>query len=364
MGFSLDEAVSTQLLGGGHGAAPGDIIVSALIHSFASVFSDRGTTAVPPIFSEGHGREPWSRKIDPSNTVGWFTTISPLHVPQARSLDLLATVRSVSNRRRAIPANGMPYFASRFLTPQGRKAFASHAQMEILFNYLGRSQESDARGDALLSAARLTDEEETLVNRQGPKLPRFALFDISADVTADNKVRVAFSYNKKMRRQDEIKWWVAAAQEALRQAVDVLSEEPNSSNVDHAAPVATVTTANQLRSTNFGLDMEEEVQEVYPLAPMQHHMLDARNQHPDRRLYEMELSYHITSSTGSVDIDRLRSAWQKVVDRHAVLRTIFVPVPSSGKAPEYQQVVLGAIRTEVPVGEFADETDIRARIET
>lgn len=57
---------------------PIDLFLSVIAHSFARVFSDR---KAPTIFNEGHGREPWEAGPDPSRTVGWFTTICPIHIP-------------------------------------------------------------------------------------------------------------------------------------------------------------------------------------------------------------------------------------------------------------------------------------------
>ncbi|GAB0137347.1 nrps [Epichloe bromicola] len=35
------------------------------------------------IFNEGHGRESWTPEIDPTRTVGWSTTITPIHLSRA-----------------------------------------------------------------------------------------------------------------------------------------------------------------------------------------------------------------------------------------------------------------------------------------
>jgi hypothetical protein len=59
---------------------PVDMLLAALLVSFRRVFRDR---SVPPtIYNEGHGREPWDTAIDISHTVGWFTTMSPVHLPK------------------------------------------------------------------------------------------------------------------------------------------------------------------------------------------------------------------------------------------------------------------------------------------
>jgi hypothetical protein len=78
--LELDEAVTTSTITGCHDVFrtdPVDVLLSAVIHSFRRIFSDR---FLPTLFNEGHGRQAWDSSNDPSRTVGWFTNISPLRV--------------------------------------------------------------------------------------------------------------------------------------------------------------------------------------------------------------------------------------------------------------------------------------------
>lgn len=61
-----------------------DVILAGLLLSFATVFIDRERP--PAIYNEGHGRETWHSSIDPWRTVGWFTTLSPVHLPKEQRL--------------------------------------------------------------------------------------------------------------------------------------------------------------------------------------------------------------------------------------------------------------------------------------
>ena len=68
--FELDPETTSIMLTKCHEALRTeviDILLAALIHSFASVFSDR---SVPAIYNEGHGREPSGLPIDLSRTIG------------------------------------------------------------------------------------------------------------------------------------------------------------------------------------------------------------------------------------------------------------------------------------------------------
>lgn len=52
-----------------------EVLLSAVLQSFNRIFTDRDA---PTIYNEGHGREAWD-SCDPSGTVGWFTTLNPIH---------------------------------------------------------------------------------------------------------------------------------------------------------------------------------------------------------------------------------------------------------------------------------------------
>lgn len=93
-----------------------------------------------------------------------------------------------------------------------------------------------------------------------------------------------------------------------------------------------------------------EVEDIYPLSPMQQGMLFHAMHDGESGLYVNQVAAHIRG----LDTGELRRAWQAASDRHAVLRTGFVWRDLSG-AP--QQVVYR--RAEVP---FVED-DWRERID-
>jgi len=62
---------------------PLDILLACLLLSFRVALPDRRGT--PTIYNESHGREPWDNAVDLSRTVGWFTSLSPVHLPHESS---------------------------------------------------------------------------------------------------------------------------------------------------------------------------------------------------------------------------------------------------------------------------------------
>ncbi|NJM22258.1 MAG: hypothetical protein HC907_27885 [Richelia sp. SM1_7_0] len=65
----------------------------------------------------------------------------------------------------------------------------------------------------------------------------------------------------------------------------------------------------------------KNIESIYPLSPMQQGMLFHTLYAPESGIYVEQLSCTLT---GNLDITAFAQAWQKIVDRHPILRTLFV----------------------------------------
>ncbi|HZF07305.1 MAG TPA: amino acid adenylation domain-containing protein [Thermoanaerobaculia bacterium] len=68
------------------------------------------------------------------------------------------------------------------------------------------------------------------------------------------------------------------------------------------------------------LPVGSQVESIYPLSPMQHGMLFHSLSAPDLGVYFEQLSCELREE---VDLEAFRGAWQRVMDRHPILRTAF-----------------------------------------
>src|ERR1043165_18048 len=66
---------------------------------------------------------------------------------------------------------------------------------------------------------------------------------------------------------------------------------------------------------------KSNIESIYPLSPMQHGMLFHCLYAPESEVYFDQFTCTLD---GGLDVEAFRRAWQKVVDRHPVLRTSFV----------------------------------------
>jgi amino acid adenylation domain-containing protein/non-ribosomal peptide synthase protein (TIGR01720 family) len=342
VGFTLDAKSTSALLGkcnNALGTEPLDLFISALLESFSRTFQDR---ELPPIYSEGHGREPWDSEIDLTGTVGWFTTICPVYAPLHAGATVADAARRTKDARRAITDNGWAYFASRFLSGEGEAAFKEHWPMEIMFNYLGLYQQLE-RDDALLQQVSLPSVEDGILaptSDVGAQGRRMALFEISAEVS-DGKATFNFTYNRHTTRDAGVRQWISAYEQSLVAAVDELSSmEPERTLSDFPLLPLAYEGLNKIRSAilpQLGLSSIDEVSDIYPCSPMQQGMLISQSLSPDN--YKNMFLFSV-SSQGSEDVDlaKLQTAWQKLVARHSTLRTVFVD--SVARQGMYDQIVL------------------------
>lgn len=340
LGFNLDVDTTKILLGeetqGALRTEPVEVFMATLLYSFYKVFSDRGA---PTIYTEGHGRQPWVPEIDISDTVGWFTTISPLHVPMDGEMDIVNVVKRTKDTRRSLSDNGWPYFTARFLNDMAKAEFKGHRAMEILFNYLGLYQQLE-RDDSLLKPEAVGGDQ--IASDVGLDVPRMALFDVSVVVT-QGVANFALLFNKNMRHQDAIGRWAEAWEASLRDAVATLPQLKSQHTLSDfpLLPLSYqgLEKLENVQLPQLGLNSLEEVEDIYTTSPMQQGLLLSQTR-KDKGVYEVEFTYAAISSRldQPVDANRLLSAWKQVIRRHAMLRTVFAETVATEGL--YDQIVL------------------------
>lgn len=324
-----------------------DILLSAMMFSFCATFNDR---TPPAIYNEGHGREVWDSSIDLSRTVGWFTTMYPVCVPEAASASFVDILRRVKDFRRAVPAKGRPYFASRMLTQKGSRKFGSHWPLEVTFNYLGIYQQLERDGALLQPVDEMAGEARGAGGNAdvGEKAPRFGFFEVSA-VVAQGKLRFSFAFSRKMKHQDRIAKWVEQCRTTLLSVPSTLAQLSSCPTLSDYPLLS--TTYQRLdgfisrQMPELGISDIGKVENIYRCSQIQQGLLISTQK--DAGFYAIHGIYEVKPHRqGPLDAARLENAWQQVVDRHASLRTIFVESLSQGDAL-YDQLVFKQVKADV-----------------
>jgi non-ribosomal peptide synthase protein (TIGR01720 family) len=231
------------------------------------------------------------------------------------------TIRWVRNLRNRIPDKGRPYFAYRLMTGEGVERFAAHS-IEVTFNYLGKLQQLE-RSDALLKPFHGVTNTNFDI---GSDVPRFALIEISAQVT-HGTLRMSFSYNRNMKRQAKVRRWIVECQRCLQEAASHLAQLKPEGNFDFPLLPLSYNGIPKLveRLPLLGVDSLEDIEDVYPLSPMQQGMMLAQVKHP--HLYSYVAEFEAKSSTGHpINARLLAEAWQVVIQVRAFLRDYHIPL--------------------------------------
>jgi non-ribosomal peptide synthase protein (TIGR01720 family) len=347
----LDKETTAAMLGKCHAAfrtEPVDLYLAAVISSFAQAFPDRQT---PTIFDEGHGREMEDTDLDISRTVGWFTTLKPIHVPVAADDDMTHTIKITKDRRRQLSSwNGHKYLASRVADKSGEVVTVAGSAIEILFNYEGQYQQLEREG-ARLKMLPLPAEDV------GKDVRRFSLFEISS-VVKDGQLHFTFGYNKLANHQDKIQQWVKGCSDTLQLMAQRLTQVLGVNYTLSDFPLMPFdyqtidefsknTAPGQLSALTKNTSVPM-IEDVYPCAPMQQGVLLSQAKEP--LTYAVQYMWLAVTPEGNplvVDIDRMRHAWEEVVRRHVVLRTVFLENLTGDGL--YGQVVLEDLKVDFQV---------------
>ena len=235
---------------------------------------------------------------------------------------MLDAVRLAKDTRRSIPGNGWPYFTSTNLNPVDIKILTELRKVEILVNFGGRYQQLE-RDDALFQ---LMHFDQLGYSSTGSKVERSSLFDVSVAIH-QGRVHFYFAYNKLMLKQDRIRTWIRKCQSVLEDAAVALSQaQPEYTLSDFPLLLPKHIDIRELTKVtlpSLGLS-EEYIEDIYPLSPMQGMMLSRKAKVSG--FYQAVTVWEVTPihCSESVDMLRLQEAWQKVIERHTALRTVFV----------------------------------------
>ncbi|KAA8652106.1 Nonribosomal peptide synthetases (NRPS), partial [Aspergillus tanneri] len=297
---------------------PIDLFLASLLHGFRQTFTDR---PLPVIYNEGHGREVWDPAIDISRTVGWFTILQPIFLSHIAMDDPVDAVIQVKDLRRRVSDNGRQAFTRRAIQNN------HHCPMEITFNYVGQHRDLQ-RKDGLFQ---LINQMAGETGRGGgaadfgEETPRFALFEISA-VALLGSLRFTFTFNRYIEHQTSIRTWISTCQSTLKYLgakLRSLKPRPTLSSF----PMLPLTyreletiLSNKLPS--IGIHSSDLVEDIYPCSRMQEGILLSRSR--DEGLYAVHDTLEVKGLGCTPDANHLALAWQKVVSRHPMLRTIFV----------------------------------------
>ncbi|KAF0865633.1 non-ribosomal peptide synthase/polyketide synthase [Pseudomonas sp. LD120] len=270
---------------------------------------------------EGHGREELFDSIDLSRTLGWFTSVFPVKLtPQPALAD---SIKLIKEQLRAVPNKGIGFGALRYLgDAQAQAALAALAVPRITFNYLGQFDGSFDEPDAWFAPS-----TEAKGADQGAQAPLGNWLSINGQVYG-GQLKLGWTFSRAMFDAATIQHLADDYARELKALIDHCSQPAHRGVTPSDFPLAGL---NQQQLDQLPLVLTE-VEDLYPLSPMQQGMLF-------HTLYEQGAGDYINQLRVDVDglePERFRQAWQAAIDRHDILRSGFL---WQGELPAPVQVV-------------------------
>lgn len=346
--FSLDTDTTASCLGKSNECLrtkPTDLFIAALIMAFQKTFHDRNS---PAICLEGHGRQPVDGDVDISNTVGWFTTVLPIHAPCVAGQDLVEIVRNVKDARFQAEKTGADFFAAQTVS------LASELKVpEILMNFTGVHHEvdHDAGGGLFLADPDGCGDQYDFSDN----MRRFAVFDVAACVK-DGRLHFEFLYSPNIKYSANVRDWISNYNYVLQDLstrLALASPQPTLSDYPHIA--LTYPELYKLESHLQGLGIATagkcdgpRASSIYPATPLQVQML--RAQQVNSNCWCPSLVFRVATRDGSpIELQGLSTAWRQVIAAHQILRTILIPDTREGMAG-----FLNVVVEDYPVARLVD----------
>jgi amino acid adenylation domain-containing protein/non-ribosomal peptide synthase protein (TIGR01720 family) len=283
-----------------------DLLLTALGRALCGWSGHQGVL----IDLEAHGREDLFAGVDLSRTVGWFTSQYPVLLePLGEPAEGL---KRVKEGLRAIAHHGLEFgVLRRYGSAAQRQALASLPQAPVLFNYLG--QFDGSFGPASQSLWRPAREGAGASCDAGGQ--RSHEFMINGQVY-EGELVLTVSYSSARYAQATVQAWVQAFE---RQLSDLIAHCcSGASGVTPSDFPLAALSQEQLDRLSLPLD---NLADLYPLSPIQAGMLFHSLSDPSSSAYRTQLQVDVQG----LDVERFRQAWQGLLDRHAVLRTGFLP---------------------------------------
>jgi non-ribosomal peptide synthase protein (TIGR01720 family) len=323
--FELSSDHTAALLGPANATLstePADILLGITMHAFAATFRDR---TMPAFFTESHGRESWHSSIDPSETIGWFTTMYPILTTNKSPKDVMDTISDVKDARRKIADKGFAWFSSQFLNSDYNESPVRQGAVEIIFNYFGMYQQLEREG-SLFTPINTIEMQPT--EEGGAGTARMSLLEVDIAVY-HGRLQFSLLFDRKMRHQDRLLAFKQQAQYFFEEAARILPERQRKLTASDV-PLLNIgcTQLDELMTTvitKAGFSAAD-VQSMYPCSSMQEDILNS--QAKDLGYYNTRLVWRADGkTTSSINSLRLDNAWRQLCKRHAILRSTFLPNP-------------------------------------
>ncbi|WP_025028836.1 condensation domain-containing protein, partial [Caldalkalibacillus mannanilyticus] len=281
-----------------------DILLTALgmaLHSWSGLSQVK-------INLEGHGREEILPELDITRTVGWFTSQYPVLLEIKEGKHLGYQIKSVKEALRQIPNKGIGYGIWRYLSRHA-EGMEWGVEPEISFNYLGQfDQDIQEEGVSPYSTGATSSDKH---------LRNYAL-DLNGMVS-EGELMLDISYSPLEYHRGTIEKLAQCLKERLQEIIAhcITKEKTELTPSDVLLKGLTIEEVEQIVEQTKAIG---EIENIYRLTPMQKGMLFHSQMDPQSGAYFEQTIFNMQ---GRLNIELFKDSFEKLVKRHAILRTNF-----------------------------------------
>ncbi len=322
-----------------YGASIADALVAALAATLTVGLAGHSDSGAVCIDLEGHGREEVGDDrgdsrggdLDLSRSVGWFTSLYPVRLAPGDDPRPEAALAAIRRQLAAVPGRGLGYGLLRYLSEHpAAAALRDRPPSPVSFNYLGQL-------DAVLPAdSPFAAAGEPVGPSQSPRARRSHTLAVGAFVAA-GRLQVTWTYGARRLEEAAVRGLAERLLARLRELAAGARSRVLTLALEAEPPFATAapaafSAAGAAAFSAPGADplaaipaeelarLPEDVEDAYPLAPLQEGLLFHSLYAPGSGAYVEQL--HATFE-GDLDLAAFREAWRRIVAARPVLRTSF-----------------------------------------
>ncbi|PGY02519.1 condensation domain-containing protein, partial [Bacillus thuringiensis] len=260
---------------------------------------------------EGHGRESILSDLDITRTVGWFTSQYPVVLPIEAGSDISYQIKNIKEGLRRIPNKGIGYGLLKYLSENQEKQTLI-LKPEISFNYLGQFDQ-DLENSAMQASPYSSGSDISQYQM------RAYVLEINGMIS-NGKLSLGIGYNRKQYQKETVEkvadWLHTSLQEVLEHCV--MKERAELTPSDIIFKGMTIEALDRIIEETKHIG---EIENVYPLTPMQKGMLFHSLLNSQSEAYFEQATFDVQ---GSMNVKAFVQSLEQLVQRHAIFRTNFM----------------------------------------
>ncbi len=270
---------------------------------------------------EGHGRNGHADQLDLSNTLGWFTAIYPLRFTSLKKHDPITALKSIKEQLKSVPQGGVGFSALKYLSQDADviNSLTCEDKTLISFNYMGQMRTERDSEFGMASEASGSGND--------PRQKRSHVLAFGGAIEKE-RLKLHCYYNENLHSGQHIQELLNNTIKNLNELISHCSAHPYAGATPSDFPEYPGIAQHQLNQLwQFAQKTPEKgrIQAIGQLTGPQQGMIFHSQMNTQEAYYVEQLSYRIS---GPLDAQRLKEAWQHVINTHDIFRVEFLGLDS------------------------------------